>query len=96
MSTYIQAFIPDTDDLYQKQKKVFIACMEAGIDLPKETAEYFGSQYPEKYLLEEKLIVRMKEGVHYKNYNADMQDGFEIELKDIPQGVTKLRFVNSY
>lgn len=97
MSTYIQAFTPDTDPTYQKHKKVLLACIDAGIEeLPKETATYFGSKYPEREQIEEKLRVQLKEGVHYKDYREDMSQGFEIELKDIPKGVTKLRFVNSY
>lgn len=97
MSTYIQAFIPDTDPTYQKHKKVLLACIDAGIEeLPKETSQYFGYKTPEREALEEKLKVELREGVHYKDYNEDMSQGFEIELKDIPQGVTKLRFVNSY
>lgn len=97
MSTYLQAFIPDTDATYQLNKKVLLACLDAGIkELPKETADYFGYKHPEKCILEEKLQVRLQKGVHYKDYNEDMSQGFEIELKDIPEGVTKIRFVNSY
>lgn len=96
MSTHIQAFTPDTDETYQKHKKVLIACAEAEIDLPKETAKYFGYTYPEMCALEEKLQVTLKKGVHYRDYNEDMSEGFEIELKDIPKGVTKIRFYNSY
>ena len=98
MSTYIQAFVPDTDPTYLKHKKVLLACIDAGIsELPKETSEYFGGyKNPEMEVLEEKLQVRLKEGTHYKEWQDDMRVGFEIELKDIPQGVTKLRFVNSY
>lgn len=96
MSSYIQAFIPDTDATYQKHKKVLLVCNEAGVQLPKETAEYFGTTDTSEYVLEEKLSVSLKEGVHYTEYSADMTEGFEVDLTKLPQGVTKLRFCNSY
>ncbi len=96
MSSHIQAFIPDTDATYQKHKKVLLVCLEAGVGLPKETAEYFGSSEPEEYLLDEKLSVTLKLGKHYEEYNAEMCEGFEVDLTKLPKGITKLRFYNSY
>lgn len=66
MSTSIQAFIPDTDETYKKHKKVLLACLDAEISLPKETADYFGEEDPEEYLLEQKLEIELEEGKHYK------------------------------
>lgn len=92
ISTSIQAFIPDTDETYKKHKRVLLACLDAEISLPKETADYFGETDPEEYLLEQKLEIELVQGKHYKDWSDDNSDGFEIELKDIPKGVTKLRF----
>lgn len=73
--------------------KVLNACIEAGIsELPKETAEYFGSKYPEQYLLEEKLEIKIPK----HEYSEDMTEGFEIIVSEIPEGVHKIRFVNSW
>jgi len=96
MSTHIQAFIPDTDETYQKQKKVLIACNEAGVNLPEETANYFGEKCAELYLLDEKLTVRLEKGVHYEIYRDEAREGFEIDIKKLPAGVTKVRFYNSF
>ena len=96
MSTHIQGFIPDTDAAYQKHKKVLLVCAEAGVSLPKETTDYFGSEFPSEYLLEEKLSVDLKEGVHYAVYHDDYSAGFDVDLSKLPKGVTKLRFYNSY
>jgi hypothetical protein len=93
MSTNVKGFISDKNELYQKHAKVLKACMEAGIKLlPKETADYFGSEYPEKYLLEEKLKI----DIPVKDYNNDMEVGYEIIISEIPDGVYKIRFYNSY
>ena len=92
MSTYIKAFIPDTDKEYQKHKMIWEVCDEANVSLPKETEEYFkGYNEPE-----EKLEVVLIKNIHYCNYDADSQNGFEVDLTKLPEGVTKLRFINSY
>lgn len=92
MSTKIKAFMPDTDSTYQKMKKVYDACNEADIPLPKEVQEYLGDADS----MEERLEVKLKLGKHYDEWSADMQEGFEVDLTKLPEGVTKLRFYNSW
>jgi len=93
MSTHIKGFIPDTDPTYQKHKKVLIACYEAGIKkLPQETAIYFGNEYPDPYLLEEKLEV----DILFNKLDDDSSNHYEVFIKDIPEGVEKIRFSNSW
>jgi len=96
MSTHIEGFMPDTDLEYQKHKKVLLICQESGVSLPKETAEYFGEDDPNSYLLDEKLEIELKLGVHYEDYQENSSVGFEVDLTKLPKGVTKLRFTNSY
>ena len=96
MSTHIEAFIPDTDPDYQRHKKVLLACADADVSLPKETADYFGEEGPEEYLLDEKLEQELKEGVHYSKWHKNSSAGFEVDLTKLPKGVTKLRFYNSW
>lgn len=98
MYTRIRAFIPDTDETYQKHKKVLLACLDADVSLPKETADYFDSQEPYEELLNEKLEIELTKGVHYNDWETDDEysEGFEVELKNIPKGVTKIIFCNVY
>lgn len=96
MSTHIMAFMPDTDADFKKHKKILLACMEAEVSLPKETAEYFGEEDAEEYLLDEKLSVELKEGVHYKDWSDESSQGFEVDLSKLPKWITKLRFCNSW
>lgn len=96
MSTHIEGFIPDTDKEYLKHKEILEVCAKNEVTLPKETAEYFGEEYPQRYLLDEKLAVILNEGIHYTKYSADGSDGFEVDLTKLPKGVTKLRFYNSW
>lgn len=93
MSTHVTGFVSPENENYKKHSKVLIACIEAGIsELPKETAEYFGSKYPEKYLLEEKLTIE----IPVKKWGNDYSSGFEIIVSEIPDGVHKIRFANSW
>ena len=93
MSTHIIGMVSDKDETYIKHSNVLIACHGAGVsELPRETAEYFGFEYPELYLLEEKLEVPI---VKHK-YNTENEEGYEIIVSEIPVGVYKLRFVNSW
>lgn len=93
MSTRVIGFVsPDNED-YRKQSAVLKACIEAGISrLPDETADYFGSAYAEEYLLEEKLSCTIPQ----HEWHADMQEGYEIIVSEIPADIHKIRFVNSY
>lgn len=93
MSTSIKGFVSPYNEKYKKHSKVLIACIEANIEeLPKETAEYFGSKYPNSYLLEEKLQI----DIPSHDYKEEMSSGFEIILSEIPEGVHKIRFSNSW
>ncbi len=93
MSTHATGYISPENEDYQKHKKVLLVCIEADIEeLPKETAEYFGDCLPDESLLEEKLETE----VPFTEYSTNMEEGFEILVKDIPKGVYKLRFCNSW
>lgn len=93
MSTHVIGFRTSNDPDYKKHSKVLRACIDAGIsELPKETAEYFDSKYPEEYLFEAALEVE----IPVTKYHGDMSQGFELKVSDIPAGVETIRFYNSY
>lgn len=93
MSTYVVGLRSKDDPTYIKQLKVLNACLEAHIkNLPEETAKYFGSVYPEDVDPEEVLTVKMTK----TEYRKDMTEGYEIKVSDIPEGVSVIRFVNSW
>lgn len=96
MSTYIQAFIPDTDKEFQKHKKVLLTCMEAVVSLPKETADYFESDEAYESLLDQKLGFDLVEGKHYTEWSNDGASGYDIIVQNLPAGVHKIRFGNSW
>jgi hypothetical protein len=96
LTTNIEAFTPDTDPEFQKHKKILLLCIESDVSLPKETAGYFGSDEPYFSLIDERLSVSLKDGVHYREYQNDSCSGYEVDLKSLPEGVTKLRFRNCW
>lgn len=96
MSTHIKAFIPDTDPEYQRHRKVLLACDEAEVSLPKETAEYFGVIDFDKNTLDDKLEFDIKNSDCLSKWKDHDADGYEIDLTKLPQGVTKIRFYNEW
>lgn len=93
MSIQVTAYIKDDDPTYIKHAKVLKACLDADIQiLPIETAEYFRSPYPEEYLFDEKLEIK----IPMTEYSDDDIEGYEILVKDIPVGTHKIRFANSW
>lgn len=94
MSTYVIGLRTKEDPVYRAHLAVLEACLNARIErLPKETADYFGSDYPEDVNPEDVLQVEMPK-TEYSD--GDMTEGYEINVADIPQGVETIRFVNSY
>lgn len=90
MSSHVYGF-RKPDEAWEKHKKVWNVCEEAGVSIPDETLDFFGEEDPNN---SPGMEVDLKESVSI--FNADMQEGFEVDLKDIPLGVRYIRFVNSY
>lgn len=98
-STHIKAFIPDTDLEFQRHKKVFLVCLQAKVSLPHETADYFNfyDGIPDNGdLLDSKLEIDIKNSNCLNKWHNHDADGYEIDLTKLPQGVTKIRFYNSW
>lgn len=96
MSTHIEAFIPDTDPMYQRYKAVAIACMENNVTLPEEVANYFNHRHAFPGMFDAKLSVKLELDKDYTEWHDESNRGFEVDLTKLPQGVTKLRFYNSW
>lgn len=94
-SIRVTGFVSPDNEQYKKHAAVLMACINAGVSqMPPETAEYFECSPGEvsEYLLEEKLECR----VPATEYNADMTEGYEVNVADIPEGVEKIRFIVSW
>jgi len=91
MSTQVVGFKP-VDETWEKMKAVWDACMCANIDPPEDVHSFFENEEPD----EAGVSVEIEGHACCTEYNAEMQDGFEIDLTAVPPGVKLLRFYNSY
>lgn len=89
-SLHVAGFKP-ANDQWDKMKSVYESCQAAGIDIPKEVAEFFDYEPPEnKAGLEVDLETALQP------YQSEGCDGYELKLSDIPAGVESLRIFNAY
>jgi hypothetical protein len=92
MSTYVVGFA-DAGDVWQKHKRVYDACKDAGVSLPEETEQFFGfGKKPDP----NGITVDLADHECCAPYKAEMQDGFEIDIRKLPKNIRKIRFYNSY
>lgn len=88
MSMCVVGLIP-VDDKWRAMKALWDSCYKLKIAPPKEVVDFFHGEYPE----EENAIIA---GIKYSTYNADMSEGFEVSLDDLPKDVKKIRFYCSW
>jgi len=91
-TTHIQAYISPDCPKYKKHASVLKACVEAEVSLPKETAEYFGYEEANLCFLDEKLELKIPK----HEWSDEYSQGYEIFIKDLPEGVYKIRFSESW
>jgi len=90
MSTHIIGLISSDNELYQKHLKVLKVCRDASVSIPKETYNYFSGDY--EGIEDQKLEVELKK----YTYETDMTSGYEIIVSEIPEGVERIRFTNTW
>lgn len=87
MSSWVVGVVlPDAE--YKKMLAVWKACEKAGVEVPQRVEEYFEGEEPDG----KGLTVE----IPHEEYNAEMQNGFEVELSKLDPKIKKIRFVNSY
>jgi hypothetical protein len=91
MSTYVTFITPATDPTFIKMKAAYDACVAANVPLPNEVEDYFNHDAPSA-----KLEVQVEDGVHYHQYSKDTYDHIDVFVGKIPEGVSIIRFTNSY
>lgn len=90
--------IIEPDEEWQKNKKVWEACVEANIEIPIEVQEYFDLEEPDPYgkkviLNGEEFVTRYLEEPDPENSNSDYPEwGFEVDLEQLPKKFKRIRF----
>ncbi len=89
MSTHIVGFRPP-DGQWKKMKRVYEACVSAGVEVPETVMEYF--EWNEEAVNGPGMEVEIKA----EKYTEDSKEGFVVDVKSLPEGVRYIRFYNSW
>lgn len=94
MSTHISAFRPP-DATWLQMKAVYDACVAANLPIPDAVDKFFGGNEPDPSGVEipESELVKYEAVI---TYTADMRDGYEVVIANLPVGVKTIRVWNSY
>jgi hypothetical protein len=94
MNTHIVG-VRDLDKKFKDMMMVKKACDKADIGYPSEIMEYFGScaYENEKYLRTEMEEISLDS---IKKWSTDSEEGWEIDIKDIPKEAKSIRIVHSW
>lgn len=76
------------DEEWQKMKKVWDSCTEAGLPIPNEVQEFFNYEDPDP--------AGIVTDIPQTPYRAEMIDGYEVEVAKIPKNVKTLRFIMNW
>jgi hypothetical protein len=88
MSTHIMLLRDRNDPEHQKKAAVLKSCLEANVDVPEEIDKYFDFSDDPDY----GLVIPFKA----REYSGEGEEGLEIDISELPEGVKTIRFVNSY
>jgi len=91
MSTHIIGFRPP-DKKWKEMKKVYDACIEARLEIPKEVDEFFGGEEPD----ESGVMLEIEEDEAVEEWSDDMRQGFQVDVTKLPKDLKYIRFYNSW
>ncbi len=75
---------------YQKYLKILMACKEADIDPPPDVDKFFGGNG-----IDDDPDYPLEIDFQPKAWKDDYNEGFEIDLSELPDGVKTIRFYSS-
>ncbi len=92
MSTHVIGLRPPTEN-YKKKLAAWQACMAADVEPPQELRDYFND---EREPNPDGMEVAIEDTDAVTKYDGDMEQGFDVDISELPEGVTIIRFYNSY
>jgi len=95
MLMHVYGIVPP-DEKWKKMKAVWDACEAAGTDPPDDVEKFFNGESPDEMGVLISLDSYKKFHPSLKEYSAEMQNGYEVDLTKLPPEVKIIRFVNSY
>lgn len=94
VSTCVQGFKPP-DETWVKMKAVWDACEAAAVPVPDHVAAFFGYDTPDAAGVEVSRKDLEACGA-VREWQAEMEDGFEIDISKVPADVKIIRVYTSY
>ena len=96
MSTHVIGIVP-VDAKFRKMWDLRETCIEAGVSLPKEVSEFFrGPDGYDKECDESGMHMEIEKLPCVKEHNAESEQGYEIDIRELPEDVKIIRVYNSY
>jgi len=94
VSTSVKGLIKKDSPEYEAHYEVFCACVNAGVNIPTETARILGVSVTctSEEEVEEVNSVKLK----CLEIHDDMNIHYEVRVEDIPKEVETIRFTNSW
>lgn len=93
MNTYVEGIKP-ADEKFKKMLDIYNACDVAGVQIPEEVNRFFNGETPDEAGVKEYLSV--SKTPYLSEYFADMQEGIEVRVDEIPDDIKIIRFINSW
>ena len=89
MSSHVVGF-RIADERWDNMKAVYDACQVGLVPIPSEVLAFFNWEEPQEKGLQINL-----EGTAAVKYEHENQNGFDVSLDLLPEGITHIRFYNS-
>lgn len=90
MSMHVVGFRP-ADDKWNKMKAAWDACEAAGLPIPEEVENYFEDEYPG-----DKPGMEVELGEAVQELNREGEEGYQVDVTKLPDGVRFIRFYCSW
>ncbi len=91
MTTSVVGIVPP-DAKWREMKAVWDSCTKAGVPVPEKVSTFFNDENPD----EAGVVVDLYKSPAVKEWNAEDEQGLEVELAKLPPHIKFLRFCNSY
>lgn len=91
MSTHLKGFRP-IDDRWRAMKTAWDACKAISADPPQAVSDFFGDEEPD----EGGIAIDLERSPCVSQWSREMEDGYVVDLRRLPEGITHLRFYNSF
>ena len=91
MSTHVVGFRPP-DDKWQAMREAAEACTNANVPIPIGVFDFFEGEIPD----DDTPGMEVRLGDAVTPFNADASEGFDVDLRMLPEDIHVIRFYNSY